>query len=188
MAAGAIIVAPAILVAGCGSGTPQKSTATTTVTAAPTASVPAVSSTSSATSSATSTTKIKYLNEMDPLTSTAGVDTSAATVNGKGFPRSITQTVSAGGAVNEAEYNLDRHWNHFNATIGLRDDSPSGGQLTFEVSADGKPLYKQVVTLGETQDVNLDLNGALRLKLTVTYSGQDTTYYYGTWGDAVLQA
>jgi hypothetical protein len=23
---------------------------------------------------------------------------------------------------------------------------------------------------------------ALRLKLTVTYSGQDNSYYYGTWG------
>ncbi|MFI5526909.1 NPCBM/NEW2 domain-containing protein [Streptomyces platensis] len=122
------------------------------------------------------------------MSSTEGVDTSAATVNGQGDARSVTQRVNAALPANEAEYNLGRHWKHFKATIGLRDDSPTKGQLTFEVSADGKSVFKERVDLGQTQKVDVDLNSPLRLKLTVTYAGQDSTNsYYGTWGDAQLQ-
>ncbi|MBL1094195.1 MULTISPECIES: NPCBM/NEW2 domain-containing protein [Streptomyces] len=127
------------------------------------------------------------MSDVDPLTSTEGVDNSAATVNGVGFPRSVTQAVNSGAPTNEAEYNIGRRWNKFKATVGLRDDSPTGGKLTFEVSADGKSIYKKTTALGQTQNVTLNLNGALRLKLTVTYSGQDpSNYYYGTWGNAEL--
>ncbi|MFF1722186.1 NPCBM/NEW2 domain-containing protein [Streptomyces sviceus] len=125
---------------------------------------------------------------MDPLTSTQGVDTSSAEVNGRGYPRSITQTTSTGGPVNEAEYNLGRHWQRLKATIGLRDDSPTRAKLTFQVSADEKQLLSKSVSLGEDVKIDLDLDGALRLKLTVTYGGQDPNYVYGTWGDVQLIA
>ncbi|MFE2157053.1 NPCBM/NEW2 domain-containing protein [Streptomyces lydicus] len=131
---------------------------------------------------------MEYLSDMDPLTSTRGVDTGAVEVNGRGFPRSVTLWVNAAGPVSEAEYNLGRHWKKFTATAGLRDDSPTGGKLTFEVSADGRSIFKKQITLGESRDVDLNVDGALRLKLTVTYSGQDSgSSYNGTWGDARIE-
>uniref|UniRef100_A0AAU2ACG9 NPCBM/NEW2 domain-containing protein n=1 Tax=Streptomyces sp. NBC_00093 TaxID=2975649 RepID=A0AAU2ACG9_9ACTN len=125
---------------------------------------------------------------MEPLKSTQGVDTSAAEINGRGFARSVTLTANAAGPVNSAEYNLGRHWRTFTATIGLRDDSPTGGVLTFEVTVDGTRKYRGKIPLGESRDIELDVNDALRLELTVTYSGQDAgNYYYGSWGDAQLE-
>lgn len=89
--------------------------------------------------------------------------------------------------MNEVEYNLGRDWKEFRATIGLRDDSPTGGELSFQVATDGgKQLYSESVSLGEEQQIDLNVDGALRLKLTVTYAGQDPNYIYGTWGNAQL--
>ncbi|MDQ0595694.1 hypothetical protein QF037_000039 [Streptomyces canus] len=127
-----------------------------------------------------------YLSDVDPLTSTQGVDTGSAEVNGHGHPRSVTLTASAGGPVNEVEYNLGRHWKNFTATIGLRDDSPTRSKLTFQVSADEKQLFSRSVSLGEDYKIDLDVGEALRLKLTITYADQDSNYVYGTWGDAKL--
>lgn len=129
-----------------------------------------------------------YLSDVDALTSTRGVDAGTAEVNGRGFPRSVTVWVNAAGPVSEVEYNLGHHWKKFMATAGLRDDSPTGGKLTFEVSVDEKTIFEKSIALGESQDVNLNVDGALRLKLTVTYSGQDSgSTYNGTWGDARLE-
>ncbi|MFD3999072.1 NPCBM/NEW2 domain-containing protein [Streptomyces sp. NPDC058583] len=129
-----------------------------------------------------------YLGDVEPLTSTRGVDVGAAEVNGKGYARSVTLWVNQAGPFSELEYNLGRDWKSFKATVGLRDDSPSGGNVTFEVAVDGRTVYTKTVALGQTQEVNVDAQDALRLKLTVTYSGEDATSdYYGTWGDARLE-
>lgn len=134
------------------------------------------------------TSQTQYLSTLDPLTSTQGVDTSTAEINGEGFARSVTLIVNAAGPIASAEYNLGRHWGTFSATAGLRDDSPTGGKLTFEVSVDGKDEYRETIPLGQSQKIELDVSDALRLKLTVTYSGQDAgSSYYGSWGDALLK-
>ncbi|MBL1109424.1 NPCBM/NEW2 domain-containing protein [Streptomyces sp. 5-8] len=116
------------------------------------------------------------------------MDTSAVEINGKGFARSVTLTANAAGPVNSAEYHLGRHYRTFAATVGLRDDSPTGGSLTFEVAIDGTREYRETIHLGESRDIKLDIGNALRIKLTVTYTGQDSgSVYYGSWGDARIQ-
>lgn len=70
--------------------------------------------------------------------------------------------------------------------ITLRFDSPTVGRLSFQVSIDGKQLYNKSITLGEDRQIDLDVNGALQLKLIVTYADQDPNYFYGTRGDAQL--
>ncbi|MGW7610080.1 NPCBM/NEW2 domain-containing protein [Streptomyces sp. NPDC054766] len=130
----------------------------------------------------------KYLTELDPLTSSGGVDTGAADINGKGFARSVTLSANAAGPVSFAEYHLGRQWRTFSATVGLRDDSPTGGSLTFEIVVDGSKKYGNRIPLGKSQEVNVDVTHALRMKLTITYTGQDSgSYYYGSWGDAKLK-
>jgi hypothetical protein len=182
------------LVAGataCGGDESGPAQPTRTITKTPvnttgTTSEPPASSPSVPTESASRT---QYLSDVDPLTSTQGVDTSAVEINGEGFPRSVTLIASAAGPVNSAEYNLGRHWGRFSATAGLRDDSPTGGKLTFEVSVDGKQEFSETIPLGNSQEIDLDVSHALRLKLTVTYSGQDSgSSHYGSWGNARLQS
>ncbi|MEU3338359.1 NPCBM/NEW2 domain-containing protein [Streptomyces sp. NPDC006668] len=191
LAAGTAAIALIALTSACGataspSGEPSTVTATETVTTTETATATTTPDTTN--SPSRSNTTNAYLNEMVPLTSTQGVDTSTAEVNGHGYPRSVTLTASAGGPVNEVEYNIGRRWNRFKATIGLRDDSPTGSNLTFEVSIDEKRIYKKLSPVGEDRVIDLNVKGALRLKLTVTYAGQDSNYIYGTWGDAQLNA
>ncbi|MFI6412944.1 NPCBM/NEW2 domain-containing protein [Streptomyces sp. NPDC050585] len=175
------------ITASCGGGKPSPDQATRTVTKTP----PTVTVTASETSVPTSSpaSQSRYLSELEPLTSTQGVDTSAVEINGKGFARSVTLTANAAGPVNSAEYNLGRHWHTFTATVGLRDDSPTGGTLTFEVVIDGTREYRETIRLGESRAVRLDVSDALRLKLTVTYTGHDAgNVYYGSWGDAGLKS
>jgi hypothetical protein len=183
----------AVLAGGTACGDDESGTAQPahTVTKTPptvtvTASEPSVPNQSGSTTPASQT---QYLSDLDPLDSTQGVDTSTAEINGKGFARSVTLIVNAAGPVNSAEYNLGRHWDSYSATVGLRDDSPTGGKLTFEVSVDGKQEYIETIPLGKVQQIDLSVKDALRMKLTVTYSGQDAgRSYYGSWGNARLQS
>ncbi|QJT04068.1 hypothetical protein G9272_30430 [Streptomyces asoensis] len=130
----------------------------------------------------------QYLTDLDTLTSSGGVDAGAADINGRGFARSVTLSANAAGPVSFAEYNLGRQWRTFSATVGLRDDSPTGGSLTFEVVVDGSKKYGKGIPLGESQEVKVDVTHALRMKLIITYAGQEAgSYYYGSWGDAKLK-
>jgi hypothetical protein len=147
------------------------------------------SSAPSESESTDASSQTRYFSELEPLTSTIGVDTSPAEINGRGFARSVTLIASSAGPTNSAEYNIGRDWSVFSATIGLRDDSPSGGSLTFEVSVDGTRKYSREIPLGRSQNISLNVSHALRIKLTVTYSGQDpANTYYGSWGNARLQS
>lgn len=169
-----------------GTAEPTRTITKTLPTVTVTTSEPSAPSPSAPTDSASQT---QYLSDLDPLTSTQGVDTNAVEINGEGFARSVTLIVNAAGPVASVEYNLSRHWERFSATAGLRDDSPTRGKLTFEVSVDGKKEYSETIPLGSSQEVDLNVSHALRLKLTVTYSGQDSgSSYYGSWGDALLQS
>lgn len=175
----------------CGGGNSGNSQPTRTIIKTPPTVTVATSESSSPKPSAPTgpASQAQYLSDLDPLKSTQGVDTSTVQINGEGFAQSVTLIANAAGPVNSAEYNLGRHWDRFSATAGLRDDSPTGGKLTFEVSVDGKREYSQTIPLGKSQKVELDVSNALRLKLTVTYSGQDAgSSYYGSWGDARLQS
>ncbi|MFJ3658258.1 NPCBM/NEW2 domain-containing protein [Streptomyces nigra] len=182
-AAGVIVVA-----AACGGGNSNPEV-THTVTTTPPAVTVTANASPTLSRSPVPTSQSAYLSELDPLASTQGVDTSAVEVNGKGFARSVTLSANAADPVNSVEYNLSRRWTTFTATAGLRDDSPTGGSLTFEVAIDGKREYRQEIPIGESRNVEIAVKRAFRLKLTVLYSGQDAgSTYYGSWGDARLNS
>ncbi|MFE9727655.1 NPCBM/NEW2 domain-containing protein [Streptomyces sp. NPDC005794] len=133
---------------------------------------------------------MQYLSELQPLSSSNGTETGSAEVNGHNYARSTSLRVDKGYIPeNDAEYNLGRHWRTFKATIGLRDDAPTGCRLKFEAFADGKLVTNATVTLGEARDLKLEISQVLRLKIQVTYvSPTDiSSYCYGVWGDAHLE-
>lgn len=104
-----------------------------------------------------------------------------------GLPRSVIQYVTSSEAVNVFEYHLGRHWKSFLATVGQRDDSPTGGTLSFEVSLDGTPVHRTELTVGQSRNIAVNIAGAFRMKLTVTGPGPNGgIIYYGVWGNAQL--
>ncbi|MFC5662672.1 NPCBM/NEW2 domain-containing protein [Kitasatospora misakiensis] len=193
------MVALATTACGAGGSSSGGHTSTAAVTATQTVTVTTVPSSATVTSTAsdpgsgspsTPATGAQYLSETEPLASSYGVETGPAAVNGRNYARSVSlRTDRSSIPTNEAEYNLERSWQTFHATVGVRDDSPADAVLTFEVFIDGRSATRVVLHLGQSQDLSLDVGDALRLKIAVTYTATvDTpTYCYGAWGDARLE-
>ncbi|MFB8239213.1 NPCBM/NEW2 domain-containing protein [Kitasatospora purpeofusca] len=131
----------------------------------------------------------QYLVDLDPLSSSFNVDRGSVDLHGKTFPQSISLRVDKSSIpANDAEYTLAGRWKTFDATIGVRDDSPTGGRLTFEVLADGRSVFVKELAKGSSQDLHLAVAGIQTLKLKVSFTGGDyyDNYSYGAWGDARL--
>ncbi|GAA2656905.1 NPCBM/NEW2 domain-containing protein [Streptomyces vastus] len=131
----------------------------------------------------------QYLSETDPLSSEYGVENGSAEINGEQYSQSIAMRADKSSVpYGDAEYNLGRRWQSFDATIGLRDDSPSESALNFEVFADGERLHEERMKVGESSEIALNVSGKLRITLKVSYDSSEIidTYCYGVWGDARL--
>ncbi|MCX5215879.1 NPCBM/NEW2 domain-containing protein [Kitasatospora sp. NBC_00240] len=188
----------ALAASACASGGSSTVPSTTVPPAATSTAVTATGPSSTASTSpaasgplASTVAGALYLSSNDPLSSAYGAENGAATVNGRNYARSVSLRTDRGSIpTNDAEYNLERAWQTLNATIGVRDDSPVGTALTFEAFVDGRPAFTQTLPLGQSQDLSLDVRGALRLKIVVTYAttADTASYCYGVWGDARLGA
>ncbi|WP_157856438.1 MULTISPECIES: NPCBM/NEW2 domain-containing protein [Streptomyces] len=131
----------------------------------------------------------KYLVDMEPLSTTYGVDSGSVELRGETLPQSISLRVDKNSLpANEAEYNLGGQWEIFDATIGVTDTSPTGGRLTFEVLGDGRTLRKVELAKGSPAKVHLEVSGMQTLKLKVRFTAGEyyNDYSYGAWGDARL--
>ena len=133
--------------------------------------------------------QVQYLSDIDPLRSEYGVANEPAEINGEQYAQSVIMRADKGYVpYGDAEYNLGRKWRNLDATIGLRDDSPSEAALKFEVFADGTRLHEERMQIGESSEISLDVSGKLRLILKVSYDSSEEidTYCYGVWGDIRL--
>ncbi|MFI5979806.1 NPCBM/NEW2 domain-containing protein [Streptomyces sp. NPDC051555] len=130
----------------------------------------------------------RYLADLDPLDS-SGLGTGSADVNGNPYARSVFLAVDKGSrAQGSAEYDLGRDWRTLTATIGLRDDSPTGCALRFETVADGRTLDSRTLGIGQSQEITLDVAHVLRVRLQAAYASPAdvTRYCHAVWGDARL--
>ncbi|WP_306366979.1 NPCBM/NEW2 domain-containing protein [Nocardiopsis sp. CC223A] len=91
-------------------------------------------------------------------------DTGAATVDGLTHTETVQLKSCAKCAV---EFDLGRDWKTFEAVVGLSDDSPSGSSVTVRVFADDDLLDSHTLGLGETGEVSVSVENALRLRLEV---------------------
>ena len=87
-------------------------------------------------------------------------------------------------AADQVEYNLARHWRHLTATVGLHDDSSSSIQVRVEAFGDERPLYGRVFALGQSEQVDLDVTGVLRLRLATTVTANPGVGSTVVWGAA----
>lgn len=64
-------------------------------------------------------------------------------------------------------YQLDRRYEHFEATIGPSDDSQSGYSVFFTVTVDDREVLKEQVAVGESKPIRADVGGGYRMTLSV---------------------
>ncbi|MEU4845552.1 NPCBM/NEW2 domain-containing protein [Streptomyces gilvosporeus] len=125
--------------------------------------------------------------DLDPVSSSYNVDKGSVDLHGRTYPQSVSLRVDKNSIpANDAEYNIGGTWKYFDATVGQRDDSPTGGRLAFQVFLDGRSVFSQELTVGQTRKVHVNAAGASRLKIKVEFTAGEyyNNYSYGAWGDA----
>jgi len=114
--------------------------------------------------------------------------TGPANINGTTYSHAISQTPN--GYAGTAFY-LARHAHRFQAIVGPTDDAAQGDRMQFElVTETGSSLFtSSVLSVGQTQRVDLSVDGVLRLILVAKLVGQGVGAQ-GTagWGDPQVTA
>lgn len=137
--------------------------------------------------SSTPTPNSTYLSELQEIPESSGtIEKGSAEVNGKQLVHSVMLEVSSGNETKTVEYNLGRAWRTLTATCGVSDNAPANAKVRFEAFGDGNRLFSEVLTLGQSKSMNLNLTNVLRLKLTTTLLTPDVSSTTGVWGDALL--
>ena len=80
------------------------------------------------------------------------------------------------------EYDLNRNYEEFRATVGVRDDADADSRIQFDVIVDGQVAASEQVAFGSSTDVEVDLTDAMRVRLQATRL--DGSLPRGVFGDA----
>ncbi|GLY36704.1 hypothetical protein Amsp01_027280 [Amycolatopsis sp. NBRC 101858] len=102
--------------------------------------------------------------------SSAGVRRAAASIDGRRYEDSIVlRSDTAPGYV---EVELGGHYQRFSTVAGVLDDAADRFQVgRFRVVVDGKPRSEHEVALGKPAAIDLDVTGALKLRLEMSRPG-----------------
>jgi NPCBM/NEW2 domain len=177
------------LAAGCARSdepVPQPVASAPATTAPPAAATPAPAVTPSVSAPAPTGSSVQYLSDLTPVELGAAF-MGSADVNGTRLVHSIVMGVHPNRETNVAGYNLGRRYTTLQATVGLRDDSPSSCEVRMLVSIDGDRRDVGVVRLGVSKPITLDIANALRLELVSEYLGSDNgAQCPSVWGDAAV--
>ncbi|GMA15181.1 hypothetical protein GCM10025871_15120 [Deinococcus metallilatus] len=86
-------------------------------------------------------------------------------------------------------YNVGAQCRTFTAQIGVDDEVGANGSVVFQVFVDGVKRFDSGRMDGSsaTQAVNVDIEGAERLRLVVTDAGDGISYDHADWADAKLR-
>lgn len=111
---------------------------------------------------------IRYLDELERVDSYVDAfDRAQAQVNGQVFTRCV-QVNAFGNSANFIEYDLARGYRLLRGAFGMRDDVPSGTVHRIEVLLDGAKVWEADVALGQLVPFEIDVTGALRLRIQIT--------------------
>ncbi len=129
---------------------------------------------------------VTYLQDLSAVNDDP--DLGPRSVVGHTYPHSIYSTLATCHKRSTFEYNLGKHYRQLLATVGLDDSSLySGGRILFEAFLDSRPVFAKTVGLGQAVPVRVSAQGALRLKLRLTYVGprpHQCMDEIAVWGDA----
>lgn len=128
-------------------------------------------------------TQVSYLRSMQTVRGGNDPTKGSVNVNGKAYPQSISSSRFMTTATNY-QYDLGRNWRSFRATIGLSDTSHPDARYQFRVFVDDQPRGSWNMRLGQSQDINVDVSGGLRLRLEMTKTAANGNNANAVWGDA----
>lgn len=193
----AAVVAVLITVVGLvlsGNSTPSPTSPSPSASPIPVSSVDGVSASESPPSSTPAPSPtvegVQYLDDYAQRCEVGGSiqRTGPANINGTTYSHAISQTPN--GYAGTAFY-LARHAHRFQAIVGPTDDTAQGDRMQFElVNETGSTLFtSSVLSVGQTQPVDLSVEGVLRLFLVAKLVGQGAGAQ-GTagWGDPQVTA
>jgi NPCBM/NEW2 domain len=130
-----------------------------------------------------------YLADLTALPDEAPV-TEPEQMGGVFYAHAVS-TSSGGCARNQQNifsYVISRKYTRFRAVIGLDDQSADGVHVQIEVIADGRSLFSQTFTAGQTANVKRSITGVRELKLEQIYLGPNpdlcSESATAVWGDA----
>ncbi|MDT3440888.1 MULTISPECIES: protein kinase domain-containing protein [unclassified Pseudofrankia] len=125
--------------------------------------------------SAAPTTVDRYLSDskivQENVDSSAPGTNGSASVSGAAYVHSVRLPANlgySGETPTYVEYDLGRHFQHLQTTVGLSDDATSGTVYLIEVFGDGRRLASHTVKLGDSVPVDINVTGVLRLRLMTT--------------------
>lgn len=180
----ATVVAIVTLIHPSPSPSPAAPTPTAIVEPATSSSASVASATSSeisASSTLPDTPTSTYVDDYAKACAIA-LTTGPAPINGNQYAHTVLQW--AGDTDNAIT--VSRKATRFQATIGIRDDASDRVHAQFELDGDnGSQLFvSRILGLGDTQPIDVQLDGVLRITLRVKAVSQ--TWGYAAWGDARL--
>lgn len=159
--------------AGAGGATTAPAAATRTSAAATTSTVPTTTGTADPTTSAGPSTApvgsgaVTYLADKDPIL--GGWDRSGTiAVDGRTYPHALQDAGCGSSQPRNYEYNLGRAFTSFDTLLGMSDATDSSAQFKVEIFREGLPVGSYTLQRGKTEQVDLEIGGALTLKFTVS--------------------
>lgn len=128
-----------------------------------------------------------YIRELDYAErSHSSIIGKAVSANGVTYPNGVRQTVSLCRDVAYVDFGLSRDFDQFQATLSVPDDQRAEGQTLATVFVDNVEVLSQVMQLGNSYPIDLDVSGALRLRLQVTRLEEAFCAIDLAYGDARL--
>lgn len=119
---------------------------------------------------ATGNSSVVSLADLGEVDSSYDVDIDEAIdINGESYNRSIVYTCFVycdDSSPAYIEYNLGREYSRFTAVVGVDDNTDNGEQVgVFRAYGDGELLEERSAGLGEPSNVDIAVDGVLRLRL-----------------------
>jgi hypothetical protein len=82
-----------------------------------------------------------------------------------------------------AYYNLKRKFIRLEGTIGIADDSLSGGAAEFKITLDGQVVYTKTLALGQVAKIDVSLRNGYRMTLLSATPGIQSSEVRAVWAD-----
>lgn len=138
-----------------------------------TTTLPPTSSTASTpptpTSVSTPAPTITYIEDLEYAKDTDPYDgREIASIAGEQYSHSQGARFCYGDDDRVWDYNLGKQYDRFRAIVGLDDKSASEATVRFEIFADGRSVFLEDATLGQSYVVDESVSDVLRLRLVTT--------------------
>jgi hypothetical protein len=124
-------------------------------------------------------------NELPWVVASNGIRRGSAVIDGFRYEDSIVlrptgPTARSAGSGGFVEMDLGGHYQRLTAVVGVLDDAADPFQVGhFQVLLDGAPQGEHQVALGKPAAIDLDVTGALRLRLEMSRPGVSASPFGG---------